>query len=67
MKGGEDVRMDERMEQLLHVANGLLARHPAAASHALQVPLASALSVFILISGDLRACAVSAHCHNAAF
>jgi hypothetical protein len=37
VKGGEDVRMDERMEQLLGVANGLLARHPGAASHGLQV------------------------------
>ena len=37
VKGGEDVRMDERMEQLLGVANGLLKRHPGAASHGLQV------------------------------
>ena len=36
VKGGEDVRMDERMEQILGVCNGLLARHPGAAAHHLQ-------------------------------
>ena len=39
VKGGEDVRMDERMERLLGVANGLLARNPGAAAHRLQVCL----------------------------
>ena len=47
VKGGEDVRMDERMEQMLHVANGLLARHPGAASHALQVPVLALPTSFI--------------------
>ena len=37
MKGGEDVRTDERMEVILDVCNGLLARHPGAASHRLKV------------------------------
>lgn len=36
MKGGEDVRTDERMEMILDVCNGLLARHPGAASHRLK-------------------------------
>ena len=38
VKGGEDVRTDERMEMILDVCNGLLARHPGAASHRLKVP-----------------------------
>ena len=37
VKGGEDVRTDERMEMVLDVCNGLLARHPGAASHRLRV------------------------------
>jgi hypothetical protein len=37
VKGGEDVRTDERMEQILDVCNGLLARHPGASTHQLQV------------------------------
>lgn len=37
MKGGEDVRTDERMEMILDVCNGLLTRHPGAASHRLKV------------------------------
>lgn len=37
VKGGEDVRTDERMEQILDVCNGLLGRHPGAAAHQLQV------------------------------
>ena len=37
MKGGEDVRTDERMEVILDVCNGLMARHPGAASHRLKV------------------------------
>ena len=37
MKGGEELRIDQRMEQLLDVANGLLARNPSSASHRLQV------------------------------
>ena len=37
VKGGEDVRTDERMEVILDVCNGLLARHPGAASHRLKV------------------------------
>ena len=39
MKGGEDVRTDERMEVILDVCNGLMARHPGAASHRLKVHL----------------------------
>ena len=38
VKGGEELRIDQRMEQLLDVANGLLARNPSSASHRLQVP-----------------------------
>ena len=38
VKGGEELRVDQRMEQLLDVANGLLARNPSSASHRLQVP-----------------------------
>lgn len=37
MKGGEELRIDQRMEQLLDVANGLLARNPSSAAHRLQV------------------------------
>ena len=37
VKGGEDVRTDERMEMILDVCNGLLNRHPGAASHRLKV------------------------------
>lgn len=37
VKGGEELRIDQRMEQLLDVANGLLARNPSSASHRLQV------------------------------
>ena len=37
VKGGEDVRTDERMEMILDVCNGLLTRHPGAASHRLKV------------------------------
>ena len=37
VKGGEELRIDQRMEQLLDVANGLLARNPSSAVHRLQV------------------------------
>lgn len=37
MKGGEELRIDQRMEQLLDVANALLAGDPGAAAHRLQV------------------------------
>ena len=44
--------MDERMEQILGVCNGLLARHPGAAAHHLQARYPAAYLtylVFILI------------------
>ena len=37
MKGGEELRIDQRMEQLLDGANALLAADPGAAAHRLQV------------------------------
>ncbi|KAK9832515.1 hypothetical protein WJX81_003666 [Elliptochloris bilobata] len=37
VKGGEELRLDQRMEQFLDVANGLLARDPGATAHRLQV------------------------------
>ena len=52
VKGGEDVRTDERMEMILDVCNGLLARHPGAASHRLKVRHASQSvdrSIFLII------------------
>ena len=43
-KGGEELRIDQRVEQLLGVMNGLLDRHPPAAAHHLQV--AGAVFIF---------------------
>ena len=37
MKGGEEVRIDQRIEQLFDVMNGLMQRQPGAAAHSLQV------------------------------
>lgn len=37
-QGGEDLRLDQRVEQLFDVMNGMLRHHPAAAAAALQVP-----------------------------
>lgn len=37
LKGGEEVRTDQRVEQLFDVVNGLLRRSPAAAAASLQV------------------------------
>lgn len=37
LKGGEEVRTDQRVEQLFDVMNGLLRRSPAAAAAGLQV------------------------------
>lgn len=37
MKGGEEVRIDQRIEQLFDVMNGLMHRQPGAAVHSLQV------------------------------
>ncbi|EIE23209.1 kinase-like protein [Coccomyxa subellipsoidea C-169] len=67
VKGGEDVRTDERMEQILDVCNGLLARHPGAAAHQLQaftywnidvqvrtydvVPISSSLGIVEFVPG----------------
>ncbi len=43
LKGGEEVRTDQRVEQLFAVMNGLMARSPAAAAAKLQVrPAATA-------------------------
>ena len=39
VKGGEEVRIDQRIEQLFDVMNGLMQRQPGAAAHSLQVPL----------------------------
>lgn len=38
VKGGEEVRIDQRIEQLFDVMNGLMQRQPGAAAHSLQVP-----------------------------
>lgn len=37
VKGGEEVRIDQRIEQLFDVMNGLMHRQPGAAVHSLQV------------------------------
>ena len=37
VKGGEEVRIDQRIEQLFDVMNGLMHRQPGAAAHSLQV------------------------------
>lgn len=37
LKGGEEVRTDQRVEQLFSVMNGLMARSPAASAAELQV------------------------------
>jgi len=37
VQGGEDLRMDQRIQQLFDVMNGLLRHHPAAAAANLQV------------------------------
>ena len=37
VKGGEEVRIDQRIEQLFDVMNGLMQRQPGAAAHSLQV------------------------------
>ena len=37
VKGGEEVRIDQRIEQLFDVVNGLMQRQPGAAAHSLQV------------------------------
>lgn len=37
MKGGEELRIDQRVEQLLGVMNGLLACHAPSAAHSLEV------------------------------
>lgn len=37
VKGGEEVRIDQRIEQLFDVMNGLMQRQPGAAEHSLQV------------------------------
>lgn len=37
LKGGEEVRIDQRIEQLFDVMNGLMQRQPGAAAHSLKV------------------------------
>ena len=37
VKGGEEVRIDQRIEQLFDVMSGLMQRQPGAAAHSLQV------------------------------
>ena len=37
VKGGEEVRIDQRVEQLFDVMNGLMQRQPGAAAHSLKV------------------------------
>lgn len=37
VKGGEEVRIDQRIQQLFDVMNGLMQRQPGAAAHSLQV------------------------------
>ena len=52
MKGGEEVRIDQRIEQLFDVMNGLMQRQPGAAAHSLQVrlhPALSTLRVWLLV------------------
>lgn len=45
MKGGEDLRLDERIQQLWRLLTGLAGRHPAAAKRG----LATALTTFDVI------------------
>lgn len=37
VKGGEETRIDQRIEQLFDIMNGLMQRQPGAAAHSLQV------------------------------
>ena len=37
MKGGEELRIDQRIEQLFDIMNGLMQRQPGAAAHNLSV------------------------------
>ncbi len=61
MKGGEDLRIDQRMEQLLDVSNGLLARDAAAAGHGLQVRLRCSLVCLDELSVVMAVCALPPH------
>lgn len=56
LKGGEEVRTDQRVEQLFAVMNGLMARSPAAAAAKLQVRPA-ATAPFQAMVCHLSACA----------
>lgn len=39
VKGGEELRIDQRIEQLFDIMNGLMQRQPGAAAHNLAVRL----------------------------
>ncbi len=41
--------MDERMEQILGVCNGLLARHPGASAHHLQARYSAAYPTYLVL------------------
>ena len=59
VKGGEELRIDQRMEQLLDVANGLFARNPSSASHRLKVPASTKVAGSVLM---LSPCGMRVKC-----
>lgn len=50
VKGGEEVRIDQRIEQLFDVMNGLMQRQPGAAAHSLQVRIPTATNGPVYLS-----------------
>ena len=61
VKGGEETRIDQRIEQLFDIMNGLMQRQPGAASHNLRVRLPT-LSTLIPKLSDLVAACLCAGC-----
>ncbi|KAL3131372.1 hypothetical protein ABBQ38_007687 [Trebouxia sp. C0009 RCD-2024] len=57
LKGGEEVRIDQRIEQLFDVMNGLMQRQPGAAAHSLKVctydvvPISPSLGMVAFVPG----------------
>lgn len=57
VKGGEELRIDQRVEQIFDAMNGLLARHPGASSDSLAVrtydvvPISSSLGMMAFVEG----------------
>ena len=56
VKGGEEVRIDQRIEQLFDVMNGLMQRQPGAAAHSLQVFQPYSTPLYLLLIMHLESC-----------